>query len=72
MRVGEHDARAGCAQHGDGFEKRWPFFGNVAGRTAGQPKLESLRDIACVSGINERAGKVHTSRNFGSREDTIH
>ena len=72
MRVGEHDARAGRAQYGDGFDKRRPFFGNVAGRTAGQPKFESLRDIACVSGIDERAGEVHASRNFGSREDAVH
>ena len=72
MRVGENDARAGRAQYGDRFEKRRPFFWNVAGRTAGQPKLECFRDIACVSSIDEQTGEVHTSRNFGSREYAVH
>jgi hypothetical protein len=72
MRVGEYHVSAGRAQYGDRVEKRWPFLRNMAWSAAGQPKLESFRDIACVSSIDERAGEVHTSRNFGSREDAVH
>ncbi len=72
MRVGEHYSRARCAQCGDGVRECRPFFGNVAGCTAGQPKVEGFREVSRMPRSNERAGEMHAGRHVRLAQDTGH